>query len=156
MLLPLYLWLASDRRWTWLSDVRLVAPWTALVAFLVISSVATYSWGSLRLRRNVRLEAILVIAIAGAALFAAPFGDAERRRDRLSGADSRQHPQLRQGQAAARRACRGATARGAAGILAGGTPRKAATIAAQCAFRVNSRTRASATSKPRKNAIESQ
>jgi CDP-diacylglycerol--serine O-phosphatidyltransferase len=74
MLLPLFLWLASDGRWTWLNDVRLTMPWTALVAFLVISSVATYSWGSLRLRRNVRLEAILIIAIAGAALFAAPFG----------------------------------------------------------------------------------
>lgn len=74
LLLPLFLWLASDGRWTWLNDVRLTGPWTALVAFLVISSVATFSWGSLRLRRNVRLEAILLIAIVGAALFSAPFG----------------------------------------------------------------------------------
>jgi CDP-diacylglycerol---serine O-phosphatidyltransferase len=74
MLLPLFVWLASDGQWPWLNDVRLTVPWSAIVAFLVISNVATYSWGSLRLRRNVRLEAILIIAIAGAALFAAPFG----------------------------------------------------------------------------------
>ena len=73
LLLPIYLWLASDRQWDWLQDVRLVAPWAALVAFLVISSVATFSWGSLRLRRNVRLEAIVIIAIIGAALISAPF-----------------------------------------------------------------------------------
>jgi CDP-diacylglycerol--serine O-phosphatidyltransferase len=73
LLLPIYLWLASDREWTWLHDFRLVAPWAALVAFLVISSVATYSWTSFRLRRNVRLEAILVVAIVGGALFSAPW-----------------------------------------------------------------------------------
>ena len=73
LLLPVYLWLASDRQWTWLNDVRIVAPWAALVAFLVISSVATFSWGSLRLRRNVRLEAIVVIALVGGALVSAPW-----------------------------------------------------------------------------------
>lgn len=73
LLLPIFLWLASDRQWEWLNDYRLVAPWTAFIAFLVISSVATFSWGSLRLRRNVRLEAIVVIAILGGALFSAPF-----------------------------------------------------------------------------------
>ena len=72
LLLPIYLWLASDRQWTWLQDYRIVAPWAALVAFLVISSVATFSWGSLRLRRHVRLEAIVVIALTGAALISAP------------------------------------------------------------------------------------
>jgi len=73
LLLPIYLWLASDGRWTWLQDYRLVAPWAAFIAFLVISSVATFSWGSLRLRRNLRLEAIVVIAIIGGALVSAPF-----------------------------------------------------------------------------------
>ena len=29
MLLPILLWLASDRQWTWLRDYRLVAPWAA-------------------------------------------------------------------------------------------------------------------------------
>jgi CDP-diacylglycerol---serine O-phosphatidyltransferase len=73
LLLPIYLWLASDRQWEWLQDYRVVAPWAALVAFLVISSVATFSWGSLRLRRNVRLEAIVVIALIGAAVISAPW-----------------------------------------------------------------------------------
>ena len=73
LLLPIYLWLASDRQWDWLNDVRIVAPWAGLVAFLVISSVATFSWGSLRLRRNVRLEAIVIIALIGGALVSAPW-----------------------------------------------------------------------------------
>ncbi len=73
LLLPIFLWLASDQRWDWLQDYRLIAPWAALIAFLAISSIATFSWGSLRLRRNVRLEAIVVIALLGAALFSAPF-----------------------------------------------------------------------------------
>jgi CDP-diacylglycerol--serine O-phosphatidyltransferase len=73
LLLPIYLWLASDRSWTWLHDYRLVAPWAALVAFLGISSLATFSWTSFRLRRRVRLEAIVVIALFGGALFTAPW-----------------------------------------------------------------------------------
>ena len=73
LMLPIYLWLASDQQWDWLRDVRIVAPWAGLVAFLVISSLATFSWGSLRLRRNVRLEAIVVIALVGGALVSAPW-----------------------------------------------------------------------------------
>jgi CDP-diacylglycerol--serine O-phosphatidyltransferase len=73
LLLPIYLWLASGQQWHWLQDYRIVAPWAALVAFLVISSVATFSWTSLRLRRSVRLEAIVVIALVGAALVSAPW-----------------------------------------------------------------------------------
>lgn len=73
LLLPIILWLASDREWEWLRDYRLVAGWAALIAFLGISSLATFSWGSLRLRRNVRLEAILVIALLGAAIVSAPW-----------------------------------------------------------------------------------
>ena len=73
MLLPIFLWLASGREWAWLQDYRLVAPWAAFVAFLAISSIATFSWGSLRLRRHIRLEAIVVIALTGAALVSAPW-----------------------------------------------------------------------------------
>ena len=73
MLLPIFLWLASDRQWAWLHDWRLVAPWAALVAFLGISSLATFSWTSFRLRRNVRLEAIVVIALIGGALLTVPW-----------------------------------------------------------------------------------
>lgn len=73
LLLPILLWLASDGEWLWLRDYRLVAPWTAFAAFMIISSVATFSLGSLRLRRNVRLEAIGLIALVGAALFTVPW-----------------------------------------------------------------------------------
>jgi CDP-diacylglycerol--serine O-phosphatidyltransferase len=73
MLVPIYVWLASGREWSWLLDFRLVAPWAALVAFLSISSLPTFSWTSFRLRRNVRLEAIFAIAIVGGALFSAPW-----------------------------------------------------------------------------------
>lgn len=73
LLLPILLWLASDRQWTWLQDYRLVAPWAAAIAFLVISSLATYSWTSFRLRRRLRLEAIVFIAIVGGALLTAPW-----------------------------------------------------------------------------------
>ena len=50
----------------------LVAPWVAFIAALMISNVATYSWGSIRLRRTIRLEAILLLALVGTALFAEP------------------------------------------------------------------------------------
>jgi CDP-diacylglycerol--serine O-phosphatidyltransferase len=73
LLLPIILWLASGGEWDWLRDYRLVAPWAALIAFLAISSLATFSWGSLRLRRQVRLEAIVIIALLGGALVSAPF-----------------------------------------------------------------------------------
>lgn len=73
MMLPLIVWLASDRQWDWLQDYRLVAPWAAFIAFLAISNLATYSWSSLRLRRSVRLPAIVLIAILGGALVSAPW-----------------------------------------------------------------------------------
>ena len=44
-------------------ETWLVAPWAAVVAFLMISNLATFSWGSLRLRSHVRLGAIVVIAL---------------------------------------------------------------------------------------------
>ncbi|HYG29893.1 MAG TPA: phosphatidylcholine/phosphatidylserine synthase [Allosphingosinicella sp.] len=73
LLLPIILWLASDRQWDWLRDYRVVAPWAGLIAFLAISSLATFSWGSLRLRRNVRFEAIAILALLGGALVSAPW-----------------------------------------------------------------------------------
>lgn len=73
LLLPIYLWLASDREWDWLREMYVVAPWAALVAFLMISNLATFSWTSLRLRSGVRLWAIVVIALVGGALFSAPW-----------------------------------------------------------------------------------
>jgi CDP-diacylglycerol---serine O-phosphatidyltransferase len=70
-LLPLYLWLETG------SDLFrmpfLVAPWLALVAFLMISNVATFSWGSLRPRRSIRLELILVAALVAGAIVSVPW-----------------------------------------------------------------------------------
>ena len=73
LLLPIYLWLASNREWDWLTNYQLVAAWSALVAVLVISSLATFSWGSFHLRGSGRLVAIVVIALLGAALVTAPW-----------------------------------------------------------------------------------
>lgn len=70
-LAPLFvwLWLGEDfTRQTWLT-----APWLMLVAFLMTSSVATYSWSSFRLRRNIRLEMIAAVALLGGALLSAPW-----------------------------------------------------------------------------------
>jgi len=70
-LLPLFLWL-----WTGAEifhEPLLVAPWAALVAFLMVSNLATFSWGSLKLRSHVRFGAIVVIALIGAALLSAPW-----------------------------------------------------------------------------------
>lgn len=70
-LLPAYLWLVTDEpmfRSPWL-----VAPWLGFVAFLMISSLATFGWSSLRLRRDIRLEAIAGVAILFGALLSAPW-----------------------------------------------------------------------------------
>lgn len=69
--LPLYLWIITDN--PLFREPLFVAPWVALIGILMISNVATFSWGSLRLRRNIRLEAILLAALAGAALFSEPW-----------------------------------------------------------------------------------
>jgi len=69
LFLPMYLWL-----WTGnplFREIWLVAPWAALVAFLMISSLATYSWSALKPRRGIRLELILAVALLGGALISA-------------------------------------------------------------------------------------
>ncbi len=70
-LLPLYLWLETGSEWA--REPYLVAPWLAFVAFLMISNIATFSWGSIRPRRSVRLEVIALAALVGAAIFSVPW-----------------------------------------------------------------------------------
>jgi CDP-diacylglycerol--serine O-phosphatidyltransferase len=70
-LLPLFLWFVTES--PIVRDPRLVAPWTILVALLMVSSLATFSWTSLRLRRNIRFEAIAVVVLVGAAAVSAPW-----------------------------------------------------------------------------------
>ncbi|MBX3595175.1 phosphatidylcholine/phosphatidylserine synthase [Sphingomonas sp.] len=70
-MLPIYIWLWSEEpvaRSPWI-----VTPWVAFVGLLMVSSIATYSWKSLRLRRHVRFEALVVLVIALAALVTAPW-----------------------------------------------------------------------------------
>ena len=69
--LPIFLWITTG------ADIfrnpLVVAPWAGLVAFLMISNLATFSWTSLRLRRGVRLWALVVIALVGGALLSEPW-----------------------------------------------------------------------------------
>ena len=71
MLFPVYLWL-----WTGIDELRsplVVAPWAALVAFLMISDLATFSWGALKPRRGIRLGLLAIVALTGGALISAPW-----------------------------------------------------------------------------------
>ena len=68
---PIFLWLVSGQplfqRWP------LVMGWTLFIAALMISSLPTYSWTSIRIRRDWRLFALAGIALFGAALLTAPW-----------------------------------------------------------------------------------
>jgi len=70
-LLPMFLWFATGE--PIFRSPYLVAPWTVFIAILMVSSVATFSWSSLRLRRNVRFEAIALVVVVGAAAVSAPW-----------------------------------------------------------------------------------
>lgn len=70
-MLPLYLWFVTDL--PLFRSPLLVAPWVAFIAVLMISSLATFSWHSLRLRQNIRFEAIAVLVLMGAAFVSAPW-----------------------------------------------------------------------------------
>ncbi|HMT48273.1 MAG: hypothetical protein RL702_2474 [Pseudomonadota bacterium] len=69
--LPMYLWFVSGIEL--LRNPLLVSGWLAAMAFLLISSVATLSWGKLRPRRHVRLEMIAFFGLVGAALLTEPW-----------------------------------------------------------------------------------
>jgi len=68
---PIYLWLITGdehfRAW------QAVMPWTVFIAALMISSLPTYSWTSIRIRRSWRLFALAGIALLGAALIVTPW-----------------------------------------------------------------------------------
>lgn len=70
-MLPLYLWLWTEQ--PIFASPWLVAPWVTTVAVLMVSSVATFSWGSLRLRRTIRFEALAAAVLLVAALLSAPW-----------------------------------------------------------------------------------
>ncbi|WP_404339177.1 CDP-diacylglycerol--serine O-phosphatidyltransferase [Sphingomonas sp. MMS12-HWE2-04] len=67
---PLYLWL-------WTGDAHFqaplaVAPWTAFVAVLLISSIATFA-PTIRVKQRLRFEAVAVLVVFVAALVSAPW-----------------------------------------------------------------------------------
>ena len=68
---PVYLWLVTGneqfRQW------QPVMAWTLFIAALMISSLPTYSWTSIRIRSSWRLFALAGIALLGAALVMAPW-----------------------------------------------------------------------------------
>lgn len=70
-LLPMFLWFITAE--PMLRAPQLVAPWTAFVAMLMASSLATYSWTSFRLRRNVRFEVLALLVVIGSAAVSAPW-----------------------------------------------------------------------------------
>lgn len=69
-LLPLYLWLSTEL--PLFRAPLVVAPWSALVAILMISSVATFA-PHVRLKQRVRFEAVAVLVVLIAALVSAPW-----------------------------------------------------------------------------------
>jgi CDP-diacylglycerol--serine O-phosphatidyltransferase len=69
---PIFLWLISDREPVFQSW-PLVMVWTLFIAGLMISSLPTYSWSSIRIRREWRLFALAGVALFGAALLTAPW-----------------------------------------------------------------------------------
>jgi len=69
--LPFYLWMATGQEQ--FRDPIAVAIWIAVIAFLMISNVATLSWTSLRPRRKFRLEVIALIGLFFGAILMEPW-----------------------------------------------------------------------------------
>ena len=69
--IPIFLWLITGndlfREW------ELVMAWTLFIAALMISSLPTYSWSSIRIRSGMRLFALAGVALLGASLLRAPW-----------------------------------------------------------------------------------
>lgn len=86
---PLYLWLWTSEllrapvhdltpvalvevAYHWLRTPAVIAPWTAFIAVLMISSIATYA-PTIRLKERLRFEALAVLVVLVAALVSAPW-----------------------------------------------------------------------------------
>ena len=69
--LPLYLFFVTEN--PLFRDPILISLWLAAMAFLMISNVATLSWGKLRPRRQVRIEVIALFGLVAAGLLAEPW-----------------------------------------------------------------------------------
>ena len=69
--LPFYLWMATGN--DIFRNAIFMAFWLTLIAFMMISNIATLSWTSIRPRRSIRLEVIAVVGIFFAAILAEPW-----------------------------------------------------------------------------------
>lgn len=69
--LPLYLFFVTEN--PLFRDPVLVSVWLAAMAFLMISNVATLSWGKLRPRKQVRIEVIALFGLVAAGLLTEPW-----------------------------------------------------------------------------------
>ena len=69
--LPMYLWIASGE--AVFRNPLMVGIWIVLIAFLLISNIATPSWGSARPKRSIRLEIIALVGLTIAALLTEPW-----------------------------------------------------------------------------------
>ncbi len=69
--LPLYLFFVTEN--PLFRDPVLVGVWLVAMAFLMISNVATLSWGKLRPRKQVRIEVIALFGLVAAGLLAEPW-----------------------------------------------------------------------------------
>ena len=68
---PFYLWLISGN--DWFRHWTMVMPWILFIALLMISSLPTFSWSSIRIRPSWRLFALAGVALFGAALINEPW-----------------------------------------------------------------------------------
>jgi CDP-diacylglycerol--serine O-phosphatidyltransferase len=69
--LPMYLWIASGEEI--FREPLLIALWTAVIAFLMISNIATMSWKSIRPASSLRLGMIGLVGLVFAALLTEPW-----------------------------------------------------------------------------------
>ena len=69
--LPMYFWILTGQE-EFAAPV-LVSGWLVLIAFLMISSVPTLSWGRMRPRRTIRLEVLAIAGLVVAGLIAEPW-----------------------------------------------------------------------------------
>lgn len=69
--LPMYLWIASGEEI--FRNPLAIAIWTAAIALLMISNIATLSWTSIRPRRQLRIGAIAFAGMMFAALLTEPW-----------------------------------------------------------------------------------
>ena len=69
--LPLYLFFVTEN--PLFRDPVLVGVWLVAMAFLMISNVATLSWGKLRPRKQIRIEVIALFAMVAGGLLTEPW-----------------------------------------------------------------------------------